>query len=229
MVLFVLLVLSGLPRPAEPAPEPEPRLREAITRAVSARNGFPPSQLEVKIHTTRLPDAAKSADQIIAEVPDFDDAIGPVTLRARFLRDGVQLASVPIPARVSVFADALITMRRVQRHDVIRPGDLRRERVEITNLVKWVVIDSAVAIGSRAKRTITPGTIVDKRWLEEVPLVMRGDRVTMATRHNGVSVSAVGVAMEDGYRNQEIRVKAGRSNRLLKAVVLDAGTVAPVH
>jgi flagella basal body P-ring formation protein FlgA len=227
-VILIFLMVAVATDPVIAGEDLDARLKDAITRAVTERNGFPAEKLEITIHTARLPETAATADRVVAQVPDYDDAIGAVTLKVTFTKDGETLARISAPIRVKVFEDALVTTRRLNRHDILHAGDLRRERVDITNLVKWVQTESDSVLGRRTTRTINPGTIVESRWLAEVPLVSRGDRITMAKAANGVSVTGMAVALEDGYKNQEISVKAEWANRILRAVVVDAGTVTPV-
>lgn len=211
------------------SPDWTARLRAAATQAITARNGYPAGQLDIALHRVRVPKRFNSATEVRATVPDYSDAIGPVTLRAVFSRDGKTLGSMPLPVRVKVFANALVTNHRIGRKQVIGPGDLDTERVEITKLVKWIVTDPNEVVGQWAKRTVNAGQIVESRWLEEVPLIRRGEHVSLTYQAGSVEVSANVIAMEDGYRNQEIRVKHVHTKRLMPAVVIDEDTVEPVQ
>jgi flagella basal body P-ring formation protein FlgA len=228
LIVLAACVCGGAALTVQAGEAIEGRLKCAVAKAVSERCGFATDHLEITFHSMHLPETARDAATIVAEVPDYDDAIGAVTLKAYFSRNGETLAKISVPAHVSVFDDVLVTTKRLRRHDVLGPGDFKREWTDITNYVKWAVAEPDTAIGKRATRTINPGTIVDRRWLAEVPLVQRGDRITMACENNGVSVTGTAVALEDGYRDQEITVKAEWANRILRAVVVNAGTVTPV-
>ncbi len=206
-----------------------PELRKVATKAVMARNGYRADQLEVMLHRVRVPKRFNLATGVRAAVPQYDDAIGPVTLRAIFTRNGKDLGSTPLPIRVKVFANVLMTNRRIGRKEVIRPADLRNERVEITKLVKWVMTDSKAVVGKWATRTVNAGQIVDNRWVADVPLIRKGDRVSLTYQAGSVYVSSNVTAMEDGYQDQQIRVKNERSKRLLTALVIDEETVEPIR
>jgi flagella basal body P-ring formation protein FlgA len=117
----------------------------------------------------------------------------------------------------------------LHRYDVIRPEDFKRERLEVTKTLDWVVTDADSVIGRRVLRTIGAGQALDRRALAEMPLIRRGDRVTMTYAAGTVRASAPVVAMEDGYPDQKIFVKYGERQRLIPAKVIDAATVRPIR
>ena len=185
--------------------------------------------MEVELHSVRVPDDYRMANEIQIELPDYDDAIGPVTARAYFMLNGKTLGNLPVPARVKVFADVLVTTRRMARHHIIEPADFEPKRLDITNLTGSAMTHPDSVIGHWAQRTINPGQIVDRRWLAEVPLIQRGDQVTMAYASGAVRVTTSVIAMEDGYRDQQIMVKSAQAKRLLPVVVVDGSTVTPAR
>ena len=213
---------------AEPGAGFDRRLQRAIEGAVCAHTGFAADEIAVTMHTQRFPPLCREATSIRATVPPHDDAVGPTTLRVRFAGPQGAIAELPVPVRVEVYGDVLVTRDRLRREEPIPPEALEHRRVEITRLVPWVVTDPDSVVGMWATRTINAGQVVDRRWLEPVPLVRRGDRITMAYSAGVVHVSTTAVAMEDGHLNQTIRIKRPNGNRLLSAVVVDEKEVRPV-
>ena len=205
------------------------RVRIAVEDAACVRNGFARDRVDVTLHRLHVPDEYRAATGIRIALPDYDDAIGPMTAHATFTAKGKTLGRMPVPVRVSVFADVLVTKTRLARHAIVQPGDVGRQTLEITKRVKWAMTDADSVVGQRTKRTINPGQIVDRRWLADVPLIQRGDRVTMAYAKGAVRVTAHVTAMEDGYRDQQIMVKSAQAKRLLPVVVVDGNTVTPVR
>jgi flagella basal body P-ring formation protein FlgA len=224
------LLLQGIAAVAGAETDPwTDRLRQAVEIAACARNGFAPDRVEVELHRVVVPDEYHTASGITIEIPEYDDAIGPVTARACFTLNGKTLGNIPVPARITVFADALVTKRRIARHEVIGDADVEPKTLEITSLVKWAMTDRDSVVGHWAGRTINPGQIVDRRWLEDIPLIQRGDRVTLAYASGSVRVTTNVIAMEDGYQDQQIMVKSAQAKRLLPAIVVDGNTVTPAR
>lgn len=205
----------------------EDRLETALKSAVCQRTGYGSENIVIKQHRIRIAPKYRDADGVRVALPDYDDAIGPVTARAHFTRNGVSLGSIPVPVRVSVYDSVLVTTRKLTRHDAIHAGDVTQAWTDITRYVEWTMTDPDSLAGCRAARTINAGSLVDRRWVEAIPLVQRGDRVTLEYETRGVRVTANATAMEDGYRQQTIRIKTEYADRLLDAIVTGAGTVAP--
>ncbi len=203
-------------------------LQAALQAAVCERNGYTPGDIEITYHMTRVPDRCKHATSYHIEIPEFDDAIGPLTAHADCDSANVRIATVAIPVRVSIYARALVTTRLLSRYDVIRPEDIKRERFEVTRIMDWAVTDVDSVVGRRVLRTIGAGQVLDRRALADVPLIRRGDRVTMTYALGTVRASTQAVAVEDGYPDQKILVKLGERQRLVSAMVVDAATVRPI-
>ena len=207
----------------------EERVTKAAKAAVCKRSGFSPSNVEITMHSMRSLDRYAEATGVTVTIPDYDDAIGPVTGRAVFTKDGEELGSIPVPMRVSVYGDVLVTAQRVKRHTEIRPSDVAVERMDITRLVGRTIAEPDSLVGQWLTRTMSPGQIIDRKWVEAIPIVRRGDRMTMEYSANNVQVSANVTAMEDGYLNETIAVKTDYANRLVQAVVVDGSTVHPIR
>jgi len=207
----------------------EERVTTAARTAICKRNGFKPADVELTMHTLRIPDRYREATSVKVTLPDYDDAVGPVTGHAIFTKDDEELGSIPLPMRVTVYGDVLVTATRVKRHVAIKSSDIEHQRVDITRLVGRTLSEPDSIVGHWMTRTMSAGQIIDRKWVEDIPLVRRGDRITMEYGSNNVQVTANVTAMEDGYRNQTIAVKTDYANRLVQAVVIDESTVSPVR
>lgn len=224
-----LIVLSSALALSADVPAWPAALQAAVKSAVCARNGFDPSNVDITYHMIRVPESCGHASAFRIEIPEFDNGIGPLTVRAFCDSANTTIATVSVPLRVSVYARALVATRLLHRYDVLGPEDFKRERLEVTKRLDWVVTDADSVIGRRVLRTIGAGQALDRRALADVPLIRRGDRVTMTYAAGTVRASAPVIAMEDGYPDQRILVKYGERQRLIPATVIDAATVRPIR
>ena len=205
----------------------ESRLNLAVLQAISERCGIPPADLDLRLFTVSPPAGVDSTAALRVEIPANDDGIGATTVRVATTRIDGTPVSFPVPANVDAWADVLVTSRRIDRHQSIGPGTTTRQRMLITNAVASSIRDDAALTGMRATRTMMPGQIVDSRWLEPIPDIHKGSRVTLAYEVGGVRVSTSGIAMEDGYISQPISIKPQNGRQLIQAIVLDEHTVRP--
>lgn len=229
--LLALLLASasrGAASPPNGDAECQSRLSAAITEAVSVRLGVPKERVKITLHAVRLPPECARAQRVTVRLPEAGDVLGAVTLRATFDSTGGTPVTLPVPIRVDLLSDVLVTTRRLNRHEIIGRNDLMFRRQSITDVAPWVMSDPDSVIGCWADRTINAGQIVDRRWVKPVPLVRRGERVLVAYDTGAVRVSTAAVAVEDGYQGQKIRVKPVAGQKLLTVSVIGEKTVRPV-
>ena len=79
--------------------------------------------------------------------------------------------------------------------------------------------------GYRVRRNLQAGTIICSHHLEEVPLVERGDRVTLELKQPGFAISLPGEAMQSGNPGSEIMVRNLFSGGTMRGRVTDQGTI----
>ena len=92
------------------------------------------------------------------------------------------------------------------RFSVIRKEDLIIERKETTTLGNKIVYNIDDAIGKKAKISINKGDILKSNILENIPIIERGEFVTITVLKGDVLITAPGKAMQDGNMDDFIRV-----------------------
>ena len=81
------------------------------------------------------------------------------------------------------------------------------------------------AIGQKLKRATVNEQVLAPVFLEQAEAVRRGDQVVIRARTGTVSVVMPGEALADGVPGQQIRVRNLSSQRVVKARVMEPGTV----
>ena len=76
-------------------------------------------------------------------------------------------------------------------HDSLDDRELRVLRVAL----RGVELDPALAVGKRVKRGVAEGAPLRERDLESVPVIAKGDLVTLVARVGAVTATARGVAL----------------------------------
>jgi len=75
------------------------------------------------------------------------------------------------------------------------------------------------------KKDVVRGTVLTGGLLERVPLIKRGDRITVIFRRGNLELSFPGEALERGFYGEVIRVKSLNTGRILKGRVVSEGSV----
>ena len=144
---------------------------------------------------------------------------GKFWITAGIYNGDVLYRSVMVPVRVRTFERAVVARKVIKGGKIITPADVAVEKKETTTFGDDVVYSLNDAVGKRAKMTLKAGSILKERILEEIPLIERGERVTIIVIKGDVVVKVPGRAMQSGNKEDFIRVLNLNSNENLFAQV----------
>lgn len=128
--------------------------------------------------------------------------------------------------RAWVMADVPVLVRTIRPGDEITEADVSWQRVRETRVRRQTVVDAAELIGMSPKRHISANRLIRASDLQAPITVAKGSNVTMVYRHGGLLLKASGRAMENGGRNEVIRVMNDRSRLTIEAKVIAPGQVS---
>lgn len=127
--------------------------------------------------------------------------------------------SILVPVKVRTFENVVSAKEGIGGGSVIGKEDLIVERKETTTLGNKIIYNIDDAIGKKAKISIKKGDVLKSNILENVPVIQRGEFVTIAVSKGDVFVKAPGKAMQDGNMDDFIRVLNLSSNENIIAQV----------
>jgi flagellar basal body P-ring formation protein FlgA len=200
---------------------------ESYVAGVPAREGT-----EIAVECRDLPDSiAIPAGSLRLRVDPAATPVlrGRVALAVEVAVDGVTVRRVVVAVFVRTYASVLLTTRQLDARIPVGPEDVRSARVETTEWSRRPVIDLASIADKRTKRILAEGSVLYEELLEQVPLVARGDRVSLRAASMGVRVSTGATALEDGRMGSIITVRASHTRERLRARVTGAGVVAALE
>ncbi len=150
---------------------------------------------------------------------------GHVALAVEVAVDGATVRRVLVAAFVRTYAEVLLAGRALDARAAVGANDVRSARVETTEWSRRPVAGVASLAGRRTRRIIAEGSILFEELFEDLPLVARGERVTLRAASKGVSISTGAEALQDGRLGSVITVRASCTRSRLRARVIDAGVV----
>jgi flagellar basal body P-ring formation protein FlgA len=136
-----------------------------------------------------------------------------------------QAWTVFVPVHVSVTGPAVFPVRRVARNQVIGPDDVEIRQTLLTSHAADVATDQSQVLDRVAAAELAPGYPIRLGLLRTAQAIRQGDKVKLVSAGSGFSVSADGVALENGGTGQTIRVKAS-SGRVVRGTVERPGWVS---
>ncbi|MBU0675093.1 MAG: flagellar basal body P-ring formation chaperone FlgA [Proteobacteria bacterium] len=139
--------------------------------------------------------------------------------------NGQEVARVRMWGDLHLYGQVVCAGRQLSRGDLLTAADVILVRSDLSRLGANVVRRGEEAVGKRLSVGLGPGALVYDRFLEEPPLVERGDLVTIVARNEHLSLSVPGRLREEGTLGDLVRVKNLISRKELLARVEDERTV----
>lgn len=117
-----------------------------------------------------------------------------------------------------------VANRRINKDEVISASDVKFVKVNIFSLTKAPVLEEDLPLFAR--KNFLKDEILDLKYLDEVPTILKGQLTRAISVVGGVTVSTLVQALESGYTGNVINVKIVDGGAILKGIVRDDGTVA---
>ncbi|MET0378890.1 MAG: flagellar basal body P-ring formation chaperone FlgA [Spongiibacteraceae bacterium] len=133
--------------------------------------------------------------------------------------------NVFIPVDVAIYLPVVSANGLLARNTTLAAGDIQMTETDITRINGQYLTRAQDAVGLSLKRQLNPGTAITSDLLSQPILIKRGDSVTITAESDGLSVKMPGVAMSDGRRGEQIRIKNNNSAKIVDARVVEAGQV----
>jgi len=111
---------------------------------------------------------------------------------------------------------------------VISSADIEYQKMPKHRLRVDTILNEEEIAGKVLKRSMRAGREIRKRDIERKQLVARNNTVNMMFKNEFITLSAVGVALEDGAEGDTIRVRNVDSKKTVQAIITDSGVVSVV-
>ena len=105
------------------------------------------------------------------------------------------------------------------RGTVVQPRDVTYQSTPIDRLPSRVVTRSDALVGKRLTQPGRKGRPVQRSAVQTPPAIARGATIKLVASRNGLTISRMVVAQEDGKLGEPIRVQVQNSREQLEAVV----------
>jgi len=163
--------------------------------------------------------------KLSATVPSGVHYSAPTTVAVRVdVQDRSPVTAI-LHYDIRLYHSVVIVGHDIGAHELITPGAVHLERLEVGRLSGGYFTDVAEVAGYASKRPLAPGMVIAKSMLEKPLLIKRGAMVVILAKAGSLQVSAQGEALQDGRSGQLIRVMNSQSRKIILAQIIDADTV----
>ncbi len=136
------------------------------------------------------------------------------------------LSSSVIYVRADIlwFKKVCISTARINRHQLFDDSVLSMEMRDISDLSGEPFIHISEIEGMRSRHLIQSGRIITQNMTEMPPLIKRGEKVTIRMIKGRLLVTSSGIARQDGWLGDEIRIRTPQNQQEIKATVAGSQT-----
>ncbi len=140
--------------------------------------------------------------------------LGLVRVNVSVMVKGHEVQVVPLIVSVTMLRDVVVARMPINDKAVVSANDVEIVRMAFTRLERIGLADTARVIGQRAKRYLRAGNVIEQNDLEALPLVARGQIVTLESVVGAISIVTSAKATESGYLGDVITLRDTRDRRL---------------
>jgi len=130
-----------------------------------------------------------------------------------------------VRAKVEVFKGIVVADRLIKRGEEIQSEDLKLEERDIALLPQKYFESLDQIVSAEAKTTIPKNSTLFEWMAKKIPLIRRGDKVTIRVSASSLLVKSEGVALSDGYLGKKMTVKRKDIKKSLEGIVVSANEV----
>jgi flagella basal body P-ring formation protein FlgA len=216
-------------------PEREPKspagtLESALRNYIQASFPEPDAKLEIRFSPAKADDLRRSEPDAKYEIRSRDDKkLGLRSFEVFVIRGGEVDRRIPIVGEVTLLQEVVVAKRAINRGETIEGRALKLEERRFTELATVGLTDLTAAVGQQSSAFVRPGEMITDQSVEERPVVVRGQPVTIWMRQGALAIRTTGRAQQSGGLGDRIEVLrdgAKRKQDLIEAMVTGPGTVS---
>jgi flagella basal body P-ring formation protein FlgA len=150
---------------------------------------------------------------------------GPTVLRAELHLGGRTVRVMSLTADVRFFRPVVIAGRNIRRGEPLTADAFEVAERDITRQRHGFFAATDELEGLQARRPVSFGSVLSRDHVQSVPVVQRGDQLSMVLDGGNMQLSASATALQAGGVGDRIRVRNADSGKILQGWVADARTV----
>lgn len=171
-----------------------------------------------------LPFVLPSGKLSIDVIPANPKVLGSRRFSLVYKVDNKIVKNISIRGKLEAMAPVAVLTQNVKRGTILRPDMVQLKTKDLSKL-RTPCTDLREVLGKKLTRSLRNGSILDLSVIDFPPLIQKGQRVKMIVTHNGMRLTATGIASMNGKQDQIIRVLNAGSHKEVFCKVTAPGLV----
>lgn len=134
--------------------------------------------------------------------------------------NGGKAAFLQLSADIEKTENTIISKQKIFRNQIITEDDVVQIRKITDFRAKNNFSEIEDVIGKKATRLIDVNKPITADMVAEIPLLEKGDRVSIRVSSDGLIISALGEVLSNGYIGESVKVRNIDSGKIIRAIVL---------
>jgi flagella basal body P-ring formation protein FlgA len=184
------------------------------------------SRIEV-IPVGAMPRLPASANEVVTRMPSELRLRNRVCIWLDVRQRARVVKSIPVWFEVRAYKSVPVTARALRPKEALRAPDVLLQEREIAGL-QDTLMDGLPPSGSRARRYLAAGSMLRAADLEPLPPVLSSQRVAVRVVTGSVVIETTGIAEQEGWPGDTIRIRNASSDTSFSAQVTNDSRVEVV-
>lgn len=200
------------------------RAAENVLRAMLDDEGEQDAEwtVQTRVRPLLVPRGRKSR-RLHAEASNGRIAKSSAMIRVDVLVDGKQWSAMSIAFRIQRYRNVLVTKRNFRPGEMINPGDVALQRVDIARKQFEPLADSSLLAGRVAARRLRSGETLVLADLKRPAIVRKKDNVTVIASVGRIRVARKGIALSEGGMGDRVAIQMDPKRPPISAEVIAPG------
>jgi len=197
------------------------RIREVIFQEVHSRLDMDSLSVTVDIPDQPLQAASSlKINDIRLEWGRSNDHLrGRVVLPVRLYYENMNSFVIYARAEIKWFRKVCVSSSRIARHQLFEDSNIIMEIRDISDVSGEPFSCVSDIEGMRSRHLIQSGRIITQNMTEMPPTIKRGEKVTIRMMRGRLLITSTGIARQDGWMGDEIRIRTPQNQQEIKARV----------
>jgi flagella basal body P-ring formation protein FlgA len=133
--------------------------------------------------------------------------------------------NIPLNVEVEALADVVVAVRAMERGMVLEKGDVALQKRDLGTVPGRTCRTLEEVTGKRVRVGLRGNSPIRSDYLERLPLVKRGQLVTIIAENDKFRITSSGKVKGNGAEGDTVQVQSLNAQKDITAVVVDASTV----
>jgi flagella basal body P-ring formation protein FlgA len=166
--------------------------------------------------------------RVAVDGASWDNATRRFTATLVIVAEGMPTFRQRVSGRAVAMRDVVVAARPLRSGDMVRPDDVMLERLPLERVRPGMAEDLQAVVGQRLRRSVAGSQPVSTGDVVLAPLVSRDANVVLNYDSPGLSLTAQGRALEDGFLGRTVPVMNLATGGVVLAEVLPGGRLRAI-